>query len=274
MLGLISGEIYITRLVKDLPLNQVLMSAAMVGLILALAIFFVVRDSPSTQKQQGRLIPFPVFLKQVFLVLRSPYTWIIGLMGACLYTSLSIFGELWGKSFLEISFHLSKEQAAQSMAYMFLGWAVGAPLSGFCSDRSRQRLHPIIVCTMGALICFCLILYASQLSYTGLNLCLFGYGLFSSIEITVFIMANEYSKVPHLSGTTFSAVNMIVSFMGMIFQPLVGALLDWSSPYGYVHHYSLGNYRVGLSVVVVALLTVLVISISLLFHPSRAKNSN
>ena len=87
-------------------------------------------------------------------------------------------------------------------------------------------------------------------------------------------MANEYSKVPHLSGTTFSAVNMIVSFMGMIFQPLVGALLDWSSPYGYVHHYSLGNYRVGLSVVVVALLTVLVISISLLFHPSRAKNSN
>jgi MFS family permease len=273
MFGLILGEIHITRLANNLGLHKVLVITAIVGLILASGIFIIVRDSPVKRKHHST--PYSIFLKQVLQVFRSPYIWIIGIMGTCLYTSLSVFGELWGKSFLEISFHLSKTQAAQTTSALFLGWALGAPLCGYFSDRSGERLRPIILGAIGAIICISIILYCPSLSYRSLNLLVFGYGACSSIEIIVFIMAKEYSVNQELSGTIFAVTNMIISLGGMILQPLVGFLLDWSSPHSYLHFYSAKDYRFGLSILIISLLIVIVIAARLSRNvPSRTKNSN
>ncbi len=261
MLGLVFGEIQITHLAHTLGLKAVLNMSVFIGLILTLFIYAIVRDAPN--KRDHHHMPYKEFFKQVWQVLRSKQIWIIAIIGTCLYTSLSVFGELWGKSFLEQAFDLSKIQAAKTMSMLFLGWAVGAPLAGYISDQIGNRLMTLTIGAVGSLLFIGLILFDQHLSYAQLNISMFFYGVFSASEIIVFIMAKEYSPMQQLSGTIFAVTNMIVSFGGVVFQPLVGKLLDWSADsasHHYMHHYSTHNYQIGLSILPLSMLGVVILA--------------
>ena len=257
MLGLVYGEIQITHLAHILGLKAVLNMSVVVGLILTLFIYAIVRDAPI--KRDHHHMPYGEFFKQVWLVLKSKQIWIIAIIGTCLYTSLSVFGELWGKSFLEQAFDLSKIQAAKTMSMLFLGWAIGAPLAGYISDQMGNRLMTLTLGAVGSLLFIGLILFDQHLSYAQLNISMFFYGVFSASEIIVFIMAKEYSPTQQLSGTIFAVTNMIVSFGGVVFQPLVGKLLDWSA-HSASHHYSTHNYQIGLSILPLSMLGVVILA--------------
>jgi MFS family permease len=259
MCGLMYGGIKITALATVLPLPQVLMLTVFMGAILTLLIFFVVRDAPGeTHIQQQTL---RVFFSQVWRVLISREVWLIGIVGASLYTSLSVFGELWGKSYLEQAHNLTKIQAAKGVSAMFLGWAVGAPLGGYLSDRTGRRAAFLIGGAFFALLCISAILYFSHLPYAILMILLFLYGVFSGTEIIAFVMAKETSGA-ELSGTVFAVINMIVTLGGVIFQPLVGYLLDFYSNKAMLTGavvYTASDYQRALLVLPLSLIAVIVI---------------
>ena len=258
MLGLVYGEVKITELAGSMGLNYVLMAMVFIGLLLTSLIFFVVRDGPGGSAVKAQTLPD--FYRNIIRVLVSPQVWLIAFVGACLYTSLSVFGELWGKSYLEQVHHLTKTEAAKTISAMFIGWAVGAPLAGYFSDKSGRRVLPLVIGAFMSLVCISLILYCPGLSFVTLNVLMFFYGLFSATEILIFIMAKENSGA-ELSGTVFAAVNMIVTLGGVIFQPLVGSLLDKFSNGQMVageHVYSTVDYQLALSVLPASLLLVMV----------------
>ncbi|WP_419419360.1 MFS transporter [Legionella sp. D16C41] len=260
MLGLVYGEVQITDIAVDLGWLHVLRLMIVIGAILTVGILLVVRDGPTGHRKHG--YPLPEFFKKVWHVLSSPQVWLIGLVGACLYTSLSVFGELWGKSYLEQAHHLTKLEAAKTVSAMFLGWAVGAPLVGYFSDHSGRRVLPLVIGAIMGLICISIVLYHPGLSYSALNILLFLYGVFSSTEIIVFIMAKENSGA-QLSGTVFAAVNMIVTLGGVIFQPLVGKLLDMFGDSNVIageHIYTVVDYQLALSVLPISLLLVTILA--------------
>ena len=246
MLGLVYGEMKITEMAGSLGLNPVLLMMVVIGLALTALIALVVRDGPGGH-----------FVKS--LSLGDFYQNIVRVL---VYTSLSVFGELWGKSYLEKAHHLTKIEAAKTISAMFLGWAVGAPIAGYFSDRTGRRVLPLVVGAFGALVCISVILYCAGLSYTVLNVLMFLYGLFSATEIIIFVVAKENSGV-ELSGTVFAAANMIVTLGGVIFQPLVGSLLDKFSRGQVVageHVYSILDYQLALSVLPACLLLVMLVS--------------
>ncbi|MBA2657698.1 MAG: MFS transporter [Tatlockia sp.] len=260
MLGLVYGEVKITNIAVTVGWHHVLSIMVTLGAMLSVLIFLIVRDGPKGFKPHSH--PLPEFFTNVWQVLSSPQVWLIGFVGACLYTSLSVFGELWGKSYLEQAHHLSKIEAAKTVSAMFLGWAVGAPIAGFYSDTSGRRVLPLVVGSIMALICISMVLYCQHLSYLWLNILLFFYGVFSATEIIVFIMAKENSGAK-LSGTVFAAVNMIVTLGGVIFQPLVGKLLDMVGDSGIIageHIYTVVDYQIALSVLPISLLLVTVLA--------------
>ncbi|MFZ4077629.1 MAG: MFS transporter [Legionellaceae bacterium] len=259
MLGLVYGEVKITTLVGSLGLAHVLGMMVVMGAVLTVLLFLVVRDGPNGSC--GQSLSVPLFFKHVVRVLVSPQIWLIGLAGACLYTSLSVFGELWGKSYLEQAHHLTKTQAAKTISMVFIGWAIGAPLAGYWSDRTGRRVFPLVVGALLSLICISLVLYYPHLSFYTLNILLLLYGVFSGTEIIVFVMAKENSGVD-LSGTVFAAANMIVTLGGVIFQPLVGILLDISSRGGMIngeHVYAVVDYQLALSILPISLLLVVIL---------------
>ena len=90
---------------------------------------------------------------------------------------------------------------------------------------------------------------------------LFFYGLFCSVEVIVFSIAKDISK-SLLSGTVFACVNMIIMIGGVIFQPLVGKLLDhfWSgSLHDQIRIYSEADYQLVLSFLPLSLLLVAIV---------------
>ena len=268
MLGLMYGEVKITEWSESVGWEHVLLFIAILGSALSAVMFFVVRDGPPEGYQPHRY-PWPEFFNNVLKVLMSPEVWLIGVVGACLYTSLSVFGELWGKTYLEQAHHLTKVEAARTISAVFLGWAIGAPIAGYISDVSKKRVLPLAVSAVFALICISLVLYCPGLSYGMLNILLFLYGLFSATEIIVFIMAKECSGAK-LSGTVFAATNMIVTLGGVIFQPLVGKLLDTFGDSGIIggeHVYTIVDYQVALSLLPISLLLVTILAFFIKDHP-------
>lgn len=260
MLGLVYGEVKVTQMAVSNGLHSVLFLMVLVGAVLTGLLFLIVRDGPGGYRSKTQ--PLPEFFQNVLRVLMSHEVWLIGVVGACLYTSLSVFGELWGKVYLEQAHHLSKIEAARTISVMFLGWAVGAPVAGYFSDLTGRRILPLVVGALMALLCISIVLYYPGLSYFSLNLLLFFYGVFSGSEIIVFVMAKENSGTK-LSGTVFAATNMIVTLGGVIFQPLVGTLLDTFGDSGLVegeHIYTVVDYQLALSVLPISLLMVMIIA--------------
>ncbi len=267
MLGLVYGEVKITQWTMSVGWEQVLLAIALIGSVLSLLVLFVVRDGPAGF--QPNKYPLPEFFHNVLKVLMSPEVWLIGFVGACLYTSLSVFGELWGKTYLEQAHNLTKVEAAKTVSAVFLGWAIGAPIAGYISDTTGRRVLPLVIGAILSLICISLVLYLPGLSYLSLNILLFLYGVFSATEIIVFIMAKECSGAK-LSGTVFAATNMIVTLGGVVFQPLVGKLLDTFGDSGIVggeHIYTVVDYQVALSILPISLLLVTILAFFLKDHP-------
>lgn len=260
MLGLMYGEMKITSVASTMGWEYALWLMVIIGAVLTCIISLFIYDSP--EGHISHKYPWPEFFSNVWHVLSSPQVWLIGFVGACLYTSLSVFGELWGKTYLEQAHHLTKAEAAQTISSMFFGWAVGAPLVGYISDCTGRRVLPLVAGAILSLICVSLVLYYPSISYVPLNILLFGYGLFSSTEIIVFIMAKENSGAK-LSGTVFAAVNMIVTLGGVIFQPLVGKLLDVMNDSHVIngeHIYTVIDYQLALSVLPLSLLIVMILA--------------
>ncbi|HHT0592157.1 TPA: MFS transporter [Legionella anisa] len=269
MLGLVYGEVKITEWSESIGWEYVLFLIAIVGAGLSVLIFLVVRDGP--EGHQSNKHPLPEFFRNVLKVLMAPEVWVIGFVGACLYTSLSVFGELWGKTYLEQAHNLTKVEAARTVSAVFLGWAVGAPIAGYLSDHTGRRLLPLVLGAILALICISIVLYWPGLSYVSLNVLLFLYGVFSATEIIVFIMAKECSGA-QLSGTVFAATNMIVTLGGVIFQPLVGKLLDTFGDSGIVkgeHIYTVVDYQVALSILPLSLLLVTILAFFIKDHDHK-----
>lgn len=267
MLGLVYGGIKITEMSIQMGWHYVLSSMVFIGLILTLIIFLVVRDGPTGHMSSKH--PLPEFFHKVWMVLSSSQVWLIGFVGACMYTSLSVFGELWGKTYLEQAHHLSKLQAAQTISAMFIGWAVGAPIAGYFSDRTGRRVVPLVVSAILALICISFVLYYPGLSPFSLSVLLFLYGFFCSTEIIVFVMGKENTGA-ELSGTIFAAINMIVTLGGVIYQPLVGCLLDVFNDNkvatGVGHSYTIQDYQLALSVLPISLILVVIVAFFMKEH--------
>jgi MFS family permease len=269
MLGLIYGEVKLTSMVSTMGLHAALSSVVIFGVVLTVIILFVVRDRPVNTLFAPH--PLSEFYKEVWQILTSLKIWLIGLVGACIYTSLSVFGELWGNAYLEHAYSLTTVEAAQTLSALFLGWAVGAPLAGYISDWTGRRIMPLIAGSFCALVCISVILYWPNLSHGSLTIWMCLYGVFSGTEIIVFVMAKENTGAK-LSGTVFAVTNMIVTLGGVIFQPLVGKLIDIFSDNplaGTPHVYRAQDYQIALSILPISLILVIFLALFLKDNPEN-----
>lgn len=252
MIGGMVGVIYLTSLVNSLGWRATVLWSALVGVALALAIFFVIRD------QSGGVNPhvtdtaytdFKSVLVGAIKIFKKPQMWLCGIVGAVLYLSLSAFAELWGIPYLKAAQGLTNQQAAVSVSMVFLGWTLGGPFVGWVSDAISRRLLPVIIGSMGGAITISLLLFFPGLSISSVNGLLFLFGVFSSAEIIVFAIARE-SCPAALSASALAIVNMLIMFGGVLFQPLTGYFLDlsWTGELtNGVRHYTGWSYQVALA---------------------------
>lgn len=257
MIGGMLGNIGLTHLVALVGWQETIYATTLLGIILIPIIWFVIRDK-NTKSQQPRVVKtaYRDTFSGLLVMLSNRQAWIAGLIGCVLYMSLSVFAELWGIPFLRVAYHLNANQAAFANSAIFLGWLVGAPFTGWVSDRMRKRRLPLLLGCLCSAIAIAWVIYVPTMPYFLLLTLLFLFGVFSSIEVVCFAVGRE-SSPPHVAGAAVSFVNLLVMFGGLAFQPLVGKIIDshWTGQMlGGVRVYDVHSYQVAMTVIPLSIL--------------------
>lgn len=226
MLGAMSGEILLARLVQTIPWQTALELSAWAGVILTFFMWFIIRDEPAKTKtanfsSETTSEPLMVGLLKA---LKNPQIWLIGTIGCFTFLPLSSFAEMWAVPYLE-TIGYTKTEAAYASSMIFLGFGIGGPLFGLMSNWVTSRRIPLILgAFISAISAALIILHPYMPAYSMFSI-LFALGFFSSAEILVFAVGNDITARSS-SGTTTAVINMIVMLGGIILQPVIGMILD------------------------------------------------
>lgn len=256
MISAIFTDMYLTHVVASQGYLKAMQFPVLIGSILILLIFLLVRDKKiSGETQNETRIEGREILRQLGRIIRNPQMWIIGIVGAFLYLPASMFLDVWGIPYLENVYHLSAETAALGISTMLAGWICSSLATGAFSDILGTRKIPLVLATFGSATICAIILYMPGLPSPALFILLFILGIMCGPHPLCFTLSKE--NCPNaVSGTAVSFANFVIMMGGFIFQPIVGHLLDlgWSgaSDHG-VRIYSPHDYSLALTILPVCL---------------------
>ncbi|MDR2372398.1 MAG: MFS transporter [Puniceicoccales bacterium] len=160
-----------------------------------------------------------------FTVIRNKQTWILGLIGGILYMPTTVFGDLWGKEYIETVHHLSRKEAGSVVSMIYIGWLIGAPFWGYLSDKTGQKRSLLFFSALSASILLFVLILWSSMSIPFLKVCLFLTGFVSAPQVVCFVLSIE-KNAENAKASAIATINMLVSLVGGILQPVVGWVLD------------------------------------------------
>ncbi len=228
--------------------------AAVVGCIVMIISWIVIRDKPDgkTFKNEEHKL-----LDGLKIIAAKPQNWLIGMYGCMMYLPLSAFAELWGVPYLMQRFSVTNETASYGAIMVFIGYAVGCLSSSTLSDYWQSRKRVMGLSAFATFFGFAAVLFYPGLSFSETLAVLFVSGFVSGFSILYFPAAKENNPTKY-SATSIGFTNAFVMVSGLIFQPLLGALIDhsWDGNFGAdgAPIYALKDYQFALSAVILALL--------------------
>lgn len=257
-IGAAVGFVSMQRIIDYMNWHTMILMTAFSGIVLAILMFLIIKDKPKNAKAKNQHphVDWPSVLRGFIEVIKNPYMWVTGLIGCMLYLPASVFAELWGKPYLEAAHAYTPDAAASGIALVFIGFALGAPIFGFCSDTLKNRRIPMIIGAICAAIIFTIILYVPNLNHTVLNGLLFLFGVSYGAQAIVFAVGREISP-GYAAATAIAVTNMFVMLSGSIFETTVGEFLKlgWNHTMkNHVPDYSGLDFAHALTVIPVALL--------------------
>ncbi len=260
MLGAIAGNNLLADLVKHIGWQSSFLYTGYIGAILTAALFFMLRDSPGTSskassKRSSEKLTFRKLWPQIIVLFKNPLVWLNGFIGGLLYLPISAFAALWGIPFIQNAYHMSAPSAAGVISMVFIGMALGSPLTGWVSDRLGQRCSLMGSGAALSGVLAAIIIFIPGLSLQVLSATLFLLGVTTSVQVLVFPIVRDMTS-KQLSGTALACTNMIVMLMGAVSQSVMGYLLDlkWNGLKMDDHPvYSAANYEYALFLLPVGL---------------------
>jgi sugar phosphate permease len=212
-------------LVNNFGWRQATVFAGIVGAFVTLISWIFIKDSPH-QIQKNDALSSNTFLNSLKFVIGLPQVWLAGIIGGFMYLPISAFTELWAVPFLMTSYGVSNEVASTANIMLYIGMALGGVLTAWLTKKMGTVVG---VMKLSALITGCLfavVAFADHYSLTVMFCLLFMAGLTVGGQILCFTCAKEHAA-PEISATTVAFTNALVMFSGIIFQPLLGYILDF-----------------------------------------------
>lgn len=235
-----------------------------IGIAVLLLIMLLIRDRKRTIQiyhigfNQGPLPHQRDTLKTLTMILRNKQIWIIGIVGCFSYVPSSVFGDVWGISYLKNAYNMSTQSASYIVSIMFLGWICAGPIIGLISDHFRSRKVPLYISYTLCMILFAVILAAPMISTSPqpiskaiLYVIFFIIGVCIGTHPLCFVLAKE-NFATKIAGTVVGISNVLIMMGGVVFQPMVGMILDRTSGSNLSHihgaAYSVASYTKALAI--------------------------
>lgn len=271
--GAMFGEMPLAALVQKVGWRNASYILAVIGLLLALLIWSVIRDYPNQHTQSRPVRGFKEELQRLASVCRHRYTWITGLYACSIWTPIAVFAALWGVPYLQEKYQISVIAASGLCSMIWLGIGIGSPLLGWVSDRCESRRLALAISALLGLIATIFILYVDNLSIPLMYGFLFMLGLGAGGQTVSFAVVKD-NNPPELVGTASGFNNLSVLIGGAVFQPLVGIFLQKSHGWfkvADIHHYTVTAYNKALLVLPISFALSLVVSCFFMeeSHPGR-----
>jgi sugar phosphate permease len=242
-------------------------TTAALTLLLALAIWLMVRDDPEEWRYASHLYrpsggaPRHTLLGGVLESLQARNVRLIFVVSSGVSGAPLTFGGLWGVPFLTTHYGYSPAAAAALTSLVLLCWALPSPLMGFASDRLRRR-KPIYAATaLVAASAWAAVVLVPGLPHGVLVALLVTAGCASAGVMIGYAYAKE-SAPAALAGTTTGIINTGNMLGGMLMQPAVGWILDryWDGTVSDgVRIYPFEAYRAGFTLMLACLAVSLVV---------------
>lgn len=250
MLGASAGNGPLSMFVKSFGWRQSISVFGIFGMILGVIIYLVFKLDKKDERveQKTSKVKSHIF-ENIKLIISKKNTWINAIVAMLFYMTTTIFAGLWGASFVQNAYSVSKEVAGYAMSMVFAGWLFGGPLMGVFSDFLKNRKLAIRIGILVVLLCLAPVIYFPFINIYVIYILLFLVGFFSSAELLSFSLAIELNSFK-AKATAAAFTNFIISLGDAIFQPLVGFLLDsnWDgSTIQGIRVYKVVDYQIALS---------------------------
>lgn len=221
--GMFSGPPF-AFLVNNYGWRQSTIIASFAGVVLAVLCWLVIKEKKwlSSTPTANRS-----FNSNLVDIASSPQNWVYAIFGGLMYVPISAFCELWAVPFLMNKYAIDSEVASMASVMLYLGIAIGSPIAAKLSDYFRNKILVMSASALAASFMFLLILYTPSLPLQGMFILLFLAGILNSGQILSFAAVKE-AMPDYMSGTAVGFTNAIVMMSGIIFQPLLGMILDLS----------------------------------------------
>jgi predicted MFS family arabinose efflux permease len=224
MIGAVAGQAPLAAAVAAFGWRGTLSAAAFFAFGIAVLIWLIVRDKPSSVQKEARTQTAGL-LHGLKLTMKNPQSWYAAVYGGTMTAGILAFAGLWGVPYLMQVYGLERLAAAASTSLMLIGWGIGAPLAGWVSDHLGTRRVPMLISALSVLIILSIYIYVPDLPLEVTRTLLFLHGIFNGGMTVCFAAAREHNR-PETAGATLGFVNTMVMASGAIFQPLIGWLLD------------------------------------------------
>ena len=225
MLGAVGGQAPLNAFIQAFHWQKALEIIAGIGVILAILFWLVVKDRPAHHKEELLVATRLSLLESCKRIFKHSQSWTLSIYSGLAFAPISVFGGLWGVPFLKETFGLSSMVAAHEVSLVFIGFAAGAPLAGWLSEKLGFRKPIMLWGTLVGLLAITFVLYAPITSsvWLGLNLFIFGFSL------SAFLLSFTMIRESHSLGIAATAVGFMNAFnalFGALSDPLTGKFLD------------------------------------------------
>lgn len=198
-----------------------------IGLGISVLLFLFLQNHPSKDgfKKQAHETPHNHPLTDILTLAKTPQAWIMAVYGMLMYLPITVMGVAWGVSFVRTTENVSDVVAASVVSTMFLGAAIGSPVFAYFSDFIHSRRFPM---ALGSLITSFIwfIVFLADVPLYMLYVLFFIAGFTYTAKCLSFASICEIMPL-NMSAVSVAFVNMVVMTTGIIFLPLMGALIDW-----------------------------------------------
>jgi len=223
----------------------ILLMIAALGLVLSLTIGCFVRNTP--QRKKGDIIfldPYKESLwKRMGSLIKNPQPWVTVFYAGVVYVCLPLLGAYWGTSFLQAR-GLNRDVAASISSMLWVGYAVGAPLTGKISDSIKKRKPLMLTCALLGAISSTFIVYYPATPPVLFGIFFFFIGFASSgVSVSVAFMSEHVESKLHATAIGFN--NSMITFLPAIIPPVISFLIQQAAGTN-TTHFTVANFQKGL----------------------------